>query len=138
MGQQSYGRRMAALAAAPNVRVKLSGICIPGHAWTVERNGWIVREAIALFGAERCLWASNFPVDGLVSGFAEILQAMRIITAADMLLDQRRFQEALTVLKGLPEKHTAALRLELKAQQQAKNWSEVLQLVDQLFPPHAE
>lgn len=58
--------------------------------------------------------------------------AMRIIAAADMLLDQRRYQEALEVLKGLPEKHTAALRLELKAQQLAKNWGEVMQLIDQL------
>jgi DNA-binding GntR family transcriptional regulator len=33
------------------------------------------------FGAARCLWASNFPVDGLVSGFGEILGAMREITA---------------------------------------------------------
>src|SRR5258706_3887164 len=57
---------------------------------------------------------------------------MRIIAAADMLLDQRRFQEALQALKALPEKHTAALRLELKAQQQAKNWEQALQLVDQL------
>jgi HemY protein len=57
---------------------------------------------------------------------------MRIIAAADMLLDQRRFQEALQALKGLPEKHTAALRLEHKAQQQAKNWEQTLQLVDQL------
>ena len=58
--------------------------------------------------------------------------AVRIVAAADMLLDQRRFQEALLVLKGLPDKHTAALRLELKAQQQAKNWEPALLLVDQL------
>ncbi len=58
--------------------------------------------------------------------------SMRLIAAADMLLDQRRFQEALVVLKRLPEKHTAALRLELKAQQQAKNWEQALQLIDQL------
>ncbi len=58
--------------------------------------------------------------------------AMRIIAAARMLLDQRRFQEALLELKGLPEKHTAALRLELKAQQQAGNWEQTLPLVDQL------
>lgn len=57
---------------------------------------------------------------------------MRLIAAADMLLDQRRFQDALVVLKRLPEKHTAALRLELKAQQQAKNWEQVLQLINQL------
>jgi HemY protein len=58
--------------------------------------------------------------------------AMRIIAATGMLLDQRRFQDALVALKALPEKHTAALRLELKAQQQARNWEQTLPLVDQL------
>lgn len=58
--------------------------------------------------------------------------AMRIIAAAGMLLDERRFQDALLALKALPEKHTAALRLELKAQQQARNWEQTLPLIDQL------
>jgi len=35
-------------------------------------------------------------------------------------------------LRTLPDKHTAALRLELKAQQQAKNWDQALLLIDQL------
>jgi HemY protein len=48
------------------------------------------------------------------------------------LLDQRRFQDALLALRALPDKHTAALRLELKAQQQARNWQQVLVLIDQL------
>ncbi|OGA44409.1 MAG: heme biosynthesis protein HemY [Betaproteobacteria bacterium RIFCSPLOWO2_12_FULL_62_13] len=58
--------------------------------------------------------------------------AVRIVTEAELLLDQRRFQEALDVLKSLPRRHTAALRLELKAQQLARNWEQVLALVDQL------
>ena len=58
--------------------------------------------------------------------------AMRVVAAADMLLDQRRFQDALAALKALPHKHTTALRLELKAQQQAGNWAETLPLIDQL------
>ena len=58
--------------------------------------------------------------------------AVRIVTAAELLLDQRRVQEALAVLGALPRKHTAALRLELKAQQLARNWEQVLALVDQL------
>jgi HemY protein len=57
---------------------------------------------------------------------------MRIIAQADMLLEQRRFQEALLLLKALPSKHTAALRLEFKARQQAHNWEQVLTLIDQL------
>lgn len=58
--------------------------------------------------------------------------AARIIAQADMLLEQRRFQEALFLLKDLPEKHTAALRLELKAQQQARQWESTLPLIDKL------
>jgi len=64
--------------------------------------------------------------------FAPGDSAMRIIAAAGMLLDQRRFQDALLALKALPKKHTAALRLELKAQQQARNWGQTLPLIDQL------
>ncbi len=58
--------------------------------------------------------------------------AMRVIAQAGMLLDERRFQDALIALKTLPEKHTAALRLELKALQQAKSWEQTLPLIDQL------
>lgn len=58
--------------------------------------------------------------------------AVRAITTADLLLDERRFAEALGALESLPSKHTAALRLELKAQQLARNWDQVLALVDQL------
>jgi HemY protein len=58
--------------------------------------------------------------------------AMRVIAEAELLLEQRRFQEALLALKALPEKHTAGLRLELRAQQLAKNWEPTLPLIDQL------
>lgn len=57
---------------------------------------------------------------------------VRIVTAAELLLEERRFHEALGVLGALPRKHTAALRLELKAQQLARNWEQVLALVEQL------
>lgn len=57
---------------------------------------------------------------------------LRTIATAEMLLDQRRYSEALTVLKALPEKRVAVLRLELKAQQQTKNWERAVQLIDQL------
>jgi HemY protein len=58
--------------------------------------------------------------------------AMRIVATAGMLLDQRRFQDALNELKALPEKHKAALRLELRAHPQAKNWEQTLPLIAQL------
>jgi HemY protein len=58
--------------------------------------------------------------------------ALRVVTEAELLLEQRRAQEALEVLRGLPRKHTAALKLELRAQQQTRRWSEVAALVDEL------
>jgi len=58
--------------------------------------------------------------------------AARVVTEAELLLDERHHQEALNVLKRLPRRHTAALRLELKAQQQARNWEQVLALTEEL------
>ena len=56
----------------------------------------------------------------------------RVVTEAELLLEQRQYPEALERLKALPRKHTAALRLELKAQQQLKNWEQVLALTAEL------
>jgi len=59
----------------------------------------------------------------------------RLITQADLLIDQRHYQSALSVLKTVHElapKHLTAMKLELKAQQLAKNWDQVISLVSQL------
>ena len=59
----------------------------------------------------------------------------RLMTQAELLLDQRNSKQALQALKELQattRKNLAALRLELKAQLQAKNWDQVLALVAQL------
>jgi HemY protein len=56
----------------------------------------------------------------------------RVVTAAELLLEEHRHQEALDLLKRLPHRHTAVLRLELKAQQQARNWEQVLALTEDL------
>ena len=59
----------------------------------------------------------------------------RLMTQADLLLESREPQAAIPVvqmLKSLAGKHVGALRLELKAQQLAKNWDQVLLLIPQL------
>ncbi len=61
---------------------------------------------------------------------------LRLMAQAQFDLEQRRPQEALVALKSLPgsaqRKHIGALTLELKAQQQARNWDAVLEVADQL------
>ncbi len=55
--------------------------------------------------------------------------SLRLMTQAELLLEDRRYHDALQALARLQDKPAAALRLELRAQQQAKNWDQVLALV---------
>jgi HemY protein len=58
--------------------------------------------------------------------------AARAVSEAQMLLEERRPEEALAALAVLPKKHTAALRLELRARQRTGQWDLVPALIDQL------
>jgi len=78
-GLAGWRTAMAALATQPNVRVKISGLGQPGQSWTAAANGWIVRETIAMFAADRCMFASNFPVDSLCADFTTIFDGFREI-----------------------------------------------------------
>ena len=88
---QAWRDAMARFAACPNVLVKVSGIGVPGQAWTPEANGWIVRTAIDLFGADRAMFGSNFPVDGLCASLPEIIDGMRAIVAPLPAAEQEAF-----------------------------------------------
>lgn len=57
---------------------------------------------------------------------------MRVIAQAELLLQERNHQEAQAALDRLPRKHTAALRLELRAAQFARNWDRYLEVLGQL------
>jgi HemY protein len=59
-------------------------------------------------------------------------QLARLVTEAELLLDERRHEDALQVLRQLPRRHSAALKLELKAHQQLRNWEQVLALTEDL------
>jgi predicted TIM-barrel fold metal-dependent hydrolase len=78
------------LAGQSNVAVKLSGIGVPGVPWTVALNRDIVRDLIEAFGVERCMFASNFPVDGLTGRFDDIYSGYRTIVADLPEPEQRR------------------------------------------------
>ncbi len=60
-----WRRGMEALAALPNVHCKISGLTAFGQPWTLESNAPLIRDTINIFGVDRCMFASNFPVDGL-------------------------------------------------------------------------
>lgn len=69
-GLARWREGMRALAANPNVAVKLSELGSPMADWHEQRNIDVLAEAIDIFGAERCIFASNFPVTGLNVSYA--------------------------------------------------------------------
>ena len=72
---------MRLLARAPNVFVKISGLGLKGYAWSLEHNRGIIRDAIEVFGVERAMFASNFPVDGLCGSFDTIYRGFKASVA---------------------------------------------------------
>ena len=80
-GLVAWRAHMERFAAVPNTAVKVSGICVPGEAWTAELNREVVLRTIELFGVDRTMFASNFPVDKLVAGFEAIYSGFMTIVA---------------------------------------------------------
>lgn len=89
-GLADWRGAMQRLALADNVVVKISGLGQPGKAWTVDANGPIVLDTIDMFGVERCMFASNFPVDSLVADFDTIYGGFMRIVEHFPLSDQRK------------------------------------------------
>jgi len=64
----------------PNIAIKISGIGVKEQPWTVESNRQIVLDTIEVFGPDRCMFASNFPVDSVVADFDTIFNGFKTIT----------------------------------------------------------
>jgi len=81
-GRADWRAGMQRLAACPNIVSKLSGLGTfihrndPGHVASV------VADTVAIFGAERCLFGSNFPIEKLWTSYRELVNAFRAATAS--------------------------------------------------------
>jgi predicted TIM-barrel fold metal-dependent hydrolase len=80
-GLQAWREHMRLIAACPNVSLKLSELGLRDRPWDYEENRAIVLEAIDLFGVDRCMFASNFPVAGLKIGFDALYTAYKNMVA---------------------------------------------------------
>ncbi|HEX8486440.1 amidohydrolase family protein [Sphingomonas sp.] len=80
-GRALWVAGMTALAALPNVAVKLSGFGFVARQWSAADARPFVLEVIDMFGTDRCLFASDFPTDRLFAGFDATLDAYATIIA---------------------------------------------------------
>ncbi len=76
-GWHAWRTGMRLLADRPNMHVKLSGLGTFVHRARLEDIRPIVSETVSLFGAERCVWGSNFPIEKLWTDYASLVDIIR-------------------------------------------------------------
>jgi predicted TIM-barrel fold metal-dependent hydrolase len=72
---REWREAMGALASAPNTVVKISGLGMCDHRWTVgSLRPWVLA-CIELWGVERSFFGTNWPVDRLYSSYGDVVDA---------------------------------------------------------------
>ena len=88
-GYRQWRDGLAALSKRDNVFVKISGLGMFDHEWTVESFRPYVLQTLDFFGVERSMFASNFPVDKLFSDYVRVWTAFDEITQG-FSVDERK------------------------------------------------
>ena len=76
-GLEAWRQGLRELARRPNVAMKISGLGMFDHHWTTDSVRPFILETIEIFGPDRCMFASNFPVDRLYSSYEVLVQTFR-------------------------------------------------------------
>jgi len=71
-GLAFWRKELTQLAELPNVFCKLSGFSMFEHNWNAERVRTTALTAIDIFGVNRCMFGSNFPVEKLYVSYQEL------------------------------------------------------------------
>lgn len=88
-GWALWRKGMKALSASPNLMVKVSGIGTFERACREATWRPIIEETIELFGAARCLFGSNFPIESMWTSYAELLRVVKACLSRCSLAERR-------------------------------------------------
>jgi len=87
VGKSRWLKSMYPLAWLPNIVVKLSGLGTFIHRNDSIFIASVVHDTVAMFGADRCMFGSNFPIEKLWTGFSEMfdtyLKACGTLSSSD-------------------------------------------------------
>lgn len=79
-GIKQWKKGMKLLAEHKNLAVKISGLGMFDRNWTVNSIKPFVLHTIDMFGVNRCLFGSNFPVDGMMTSYTRLWESYSAIT----------------------------------------------------------
>ena len=89
-GISKWKEKLLEFSMQKNTALKISGIGVPHQKWNLKNNGKIIKTAINVFGVERCMFASNFPVDSLCATFDEIFDTFKEVVNNFCYNDQKK------------------------------------------------
>jgi predicted TIM-barrel fold metal-dependent hydrolase len=88
-GRAEWRAGMVRLAACPNVVSKLSGLGTFLHKNDPAHIAEVLRETVGIFGAKRCLFGSNFPIEKLWTTYGALVDAFRNAAGSLPEVDQQ-------------------------------------------------
>ncbi|MES2205133.1 MAG: amidohydrolase family protein [Pseudomonadota bacterium] len=78
------------LSKCPNVFVKISGFGMFDHQWSKDSVTEYIKYVIQCFGPDRCMFASNFPVDKLYGSYSKLVNSYLQIVDAFFYQDRNK------------------------------------------------
>lgn len=67
------------MAAFPNLHVKISGLGMYSSGISLPQARQVIRDVIQIFGAERTIYGSNFPLEKLDASYADFFGVYRTV-----------------------------------------------------------
>jgi len=89
-GIENWRNGMQELAQHPNVCAKICGFGLTDYYWSIESIKRLVVETIDFFGIDRCIFGSNFPVDGVTSSYDNLINSVKSIVSGFSESDKRK------------------------------------------------
>lgn len=77
------------MAACPNLHVKISGLGMYSNGLTLPQARQVIRDVIQIFGVERTIYGSNFPLEKLHASYADFFGIYRTVLAEYAEAEQR-------------------------------------------------
>ena len=85
---QMWRRAMKELAEVPSIHMKVSGLGMMDPRWTVESIRPWVMSSIEIFGVDRIVFGTNWPVDRMFSSYPDVINAYAEIISGFPHADQ--------------------------------------------------
>lgn len=89
-GLVEWRNGMRLLAQQPQISVKISGLGMLVKDWTAGAADDVIQETIEIFGIDRCMFASNYPIERVTSTFSDTYRAFERAISRRTADEQRK------------------------------------------------